>query len=126
MKLTWNYNLYYPLPYVINRFTLTEGDNAWRFRNYFRTKAIEIYDEQTPGTQYRIGKFRARIQNLNKRYNPVKREKAPGGKEFLRRHLIGGATSLADVLDGKHAVKRSLPKTSPQRKKRSRKRKVVK
>ncbi len=118
--------LYLTITILTNRFTLTEPDNAWRFLNYFRTKANEIYDEQSPNTQYRVSKFTARVRNLNRRYNPVKREKAPGGKEFLRSHLIGGATSLADALDGKHAVKFTPPKPPAQRKKRSRKHKVVK
>jgi len=108
------------------RSKLSEPDNAWRFRNYFRTKADEIFSEQTPGTQRRINNFSVRLRKLNKKYNPVKRDKAPSGKEIIRRHLIGGATSLADILDGKHAVKVTPPQRPPQRKKRSRKSKVVK
>ena len=105
---------------------MSELDNAWRLRNFFRTKANEIYYEQTPGTRRCIDKLGVRIQKLNKRYNPVKPEKAPGGKEFLRSHLIGGATNLADILDGKHAVRRAQSKPPVRRKKRSRKSKVVK
>lgn len=118
-------NLYYPSQYVINGLTLSEPDNVWRFRNYFRTKANEVYYEQSPETQQRIAKIGVRIRKIATRLNTGKRERSPLGKETIRRHLIGGAVSFADRLDGGHTAKNSPPKRPAQPKKRSRKRKVV-
>ncbi len=116
----------YSYVYLFYRFKLSDRENEWRFRNFFRTTADQIYDEQTPGTQQRIDKLSARVRRFTTRFNTVKRERAPLGKEVIKRHLIGGATSFADILDGKHAVKRAPIKPPVQSKKRMRKHKVVK
>lgn len=107
------------------RSVLSEESNIDRLRNFLRQKSDEVYSEQTPGVKRRVDRIGARIQRFKKRYDNVKRERAPIGREVVRRHLIGGATNLADVLDGKHAVRPSHPKPREQRKKVSRKSRVV-
>lgn len=84
--------------------------------------ASEIYSEQSPKTQQRIDKIGTRIQKITTRLNPVKTERSLEAKAYFRRHLIGGATNFAEVLDGDIARKAHRP----QPKKRSRKSRVVK
>lgn len=105
---------------------MSEESNVERLRNFLRQKKEEVYYEQDEGVQRRISRFGNRLRVLNKRYNPVKLEKVPGGREIMRRHLIGGATGVAEILDGKHTVKRSFPRQPLKRKKRARKSRVVK
>lgn len=86
-----------------------------RLRNYLLEKREDIYHEQTPGTQRRVDNVNTRLSRLNKRFNPVKKEHVPQGREIIRRALIGGATGVAEMLDGKHAVKRRSPKRKPRK-----------
>lgn len=101
-------------------------NNIQRLRNYLNEKSSEIYFEQTPRTQSRIDKMGNRMRKINKKHNPIKKINAPRGKEIIKRILIGDATSIVEVLDGKPRPKQVASKRSKQRKPRTRKSRVVK
>ena len=79
--------------------------------------ANEIFHEQDTETQRRLGNFRSRIQKINKRFNPITPDKIPQGKEYVRKRIIGGATTFTEILDGNLARK---VRRSPSKPKKSR------
>jgi len=87
--------------------------------------AREIYSEQDPKIQTRIDNITSRLGKYEKRLDTVKRGGSPMGRETIRRHLLGGATSMAEILEGE-AGKRVVAQRRKQQGKKSRKSRVVK
>ena len=93
--------------------------------NYFRRIAHELYSEQDPKIQTRIDNITSRLGKYEKRLDTVKRGGSPMGRETIRRHLLGGATGVAEILEGE-AGKRVVQQRRRQQKKKPRKSRVVK
>jgi len=102
---------------LLNRLTLSRPYTKNDVINYFRNIATEIFHEQSSETQDRIHNLRSRVTKINKRFNPITKEKIPQGKEYVRKRIIGGATTFTEILDGNIARKARRKSTKTKSKK---------
>ena len=96
--------------------------NVSRLKEYVLGISSEFRDELPASVQDRVDSLIVRGRKIVKKLNAGKTEKAPSGREYIRRHLIGSARSVTGFLDGnlvpqkQRTPQRSRPKRVVKRK----------
>ena len=104
---------------------MSKPDTKADIRNYFKQLGREIYSEQGPTIRRHIDNITGRVRKVTKRIDAEQVEGTPLGKQYVKRHLLGGVNSIAGALDGAAGEKVSKQRRR-QRREVSRKSSVVK